>query len=1061
MIPEEIKNRIIEANDIYDIVKESGVQLTKKGARFTGCCPFHSERTPSFSVDPSKNMWYCFGCHEGGDVVSYVMKKEVVDFPEALRILAKRVNIKIEETDPTPEQIEERTKKEQLEVAMEWATKYYIECLQGDDRRACFAREYAENRWGAHTVETERLGFAPGGTSLLDWATKKGLATDILEQAGLVKNYDGRLRDVFFDRLVIPIINTRGKVIAFTGRALGESKAKYVNSAETPIYKKSEGLFGIKNAMSQIAKEGVAYIVEGGPDVLKMQSVGIANVVAPLGTALTVSQLYTIRRTAKTLIFIPDQDPPKPGERFGAGTKAVMKSGRLAIEQGFGVMVAEIPPGKDENGDPKKEDPDSFFTHSSKLKELTPESYIEWYAKKVMESGSITQQRELVNDCYPILAAIDDVVERKNALRTLSKITGHLMSFLTQGFNEFRNKLKGEEAAEQTGDTSKRRMFEKYGFFEDDHEYHSYKNGEVVEWSNFTLEPLIHIKDLVNAKRVFRIKNSSGSEDIIEFKQEELGSSSRFRSRIASLGYYIWEGDDVNLIKMTKYLYQKTETAREITQMGWNRAGFYVFGNGAFYKNEWYDTDEMGMLRLGEAGNWYVPSASIIYRNERSFFTFERSFIHVKTGRITLKSFTSKMFDVYGTPGKIGFAFMIASLFKDIIIEKTRNFPMLNLFGNKGSGKSQLSQCLMAFYGTKREATNLSNSTDAACAEAIAQVSDGLVTLEEYKNTIDLRRREMIKDLYDGNGRQRMNIDRDKKREVSAVDSGIIIVGQEAPDVDIALFSRMVHVPLSKTQFSKEEKVKYEELKDICTLGLTHLTLELLEHRVFFERNFRRFYEICDDEISEALGDEQVETRILNNWITILAAYRTLSDRLENPIDPAELRKTCVEGIRYQNKACKRNDERAVFWATVDFLHQDGQIHNEGDYRIIYETTVMTKELSAPIEFTDSKPVLYLSTKRVFALYRKQCKTLGEPSQSQQSLEHYLKTSDSFLGTKRSMRFKNISNDREMTTIVSTDTGGFRNVATSRVEMALAFDYEKLVDQYGLSLLVDTTPLTD
>lgn len=158
----------------------------------------------------------------------------------------------------------------------------------------------------------------------------------------------------------------------------------------------------------------------------------------------------------------------------------------------------------------------------------------------------------------------------------------------------------------------------------------------------------------------------------------------------------------------------------------------------------------------------------------------------------------------------------------------------------------------------------------------------------------------------------------------------------------------MVHVPLSKTHFSKEEKVKYEKLKDICTLGLTHLTLELFGHRVFFERNFRWFYEICDDEISEALGNEQVEARILNNWITIFAAYRSLSDRLENPIDPAELRKTCVEGIRYQDKACKRNDERAVFWATVDFLHQDGQIHTKGDYRIIYETTVMTKELSAP-----------------------------------------------------------------------------------------------------------------
>lgn len=269
-------------------------------------------------------------------------------------------------------------------------------------------------------------------------------------------------------------------------------------------------------------------------------------------------------------------------------------------------------------------------------------------------------------------------------------------------------------------------------------------------------------------------------------KQEDLVSLQKFKIKVEGLGNYIWYATEKELTRLKSYLYEQTEAAIEITQLGWQRQGFFAFGNGA-YDTEWHPTDEYGIVRLN-IGNFYLPGNSTIYRDDIKLFQFERRFVHTTYNNVSLREYSDKLVQVFGDNAKVGICFLLASLFRDIIAGQTKSFPILNLFGPKGSGKSELGHSLMSFFIIKNTPPNIQNATIAALSDAVAQCANALVHIDEYKNSIDLDKREYLKGLWDGTGRSRMNMDRDKKREITSVDCGVILSGQEMPTIDIALF---------------------------------------------------------------------------------------------------------------------------------------------------------------------------------------------------------------------------------------------------------------------------------
>ena len=1058
MIDERIIEQILDRADIVDVIG-GYVELKKKGANYAACCPLHKEKTPSFMVNPARGTWHCFGCGKGGNVIGFLMDHDTLTFPEAVRALGKRYGIEVEETKLTPEQEQQRMKRDSMYVINQRCAEHFRANLLDPANKE--AAEYVKSRWGERYAEEIGIGYAPDSwDDLLKFAQASGLSIELMTEMGLLKEREkGGLYDFYRGRAMIPIRDRFRRITSFTARDMtgksdmdGEEKvAKYLNSIESDIYHKKDSIFGIDLAIRQAAKESKFYLVEGGPDVMQLQRIRVNNTIAPLGGDWTLGQLEQLKKYATKVCFLPDADPPKTdkGEKLGAGTRNVMRNGLLAMKAGFGVTVKEIPLGEAQS----KNDPDSYCTSIQKFQELEEVDFIPWYAKYLFADINTTEDRSnAINTICDMVAMVKDEVKESMYMKQLQEFYPD-KNLWTKALN----RAKKLEKAKQVINESKkidRDLYQKYGFYE---EYDAYfalagDSGKAVQWSNFTMMPMFHIKDSLLPKRLYKIRNQNKQEEIIEMKQEDLVSLSKFKIKVEGIGNFIWLATEKELTKLKMFLYEQTETAIEVTQLGWQRQGFFAFGNGAF-DTEWHAADEYGIVRLKD-GNFYLPGCSTIYRDDVKLFQFERKFIHTTYNNVSLREYSDKLVQVFGDNAKVGICFLLASLFRDIIVGQTKSFPILNLFGPKGSGKSELGHSLMSFFIIKNTPPNIQNATIAALGDAVAQCANALVHIDEYKNSIDLDKREFLKGLWDGTGRSRMNMDRDKKREITSVDCGVILSGQEMPTIDIALFSRLIYLTFTKTEFSTAEKQAFDQCKAMRDLGLSHLTLQLLRHRSKMETDFSANYRQCMNDLNDRLKGETIEDRIQRNWVIPLAAFRTLEAVLDVPFTYRELLDICVAGIIRQNRECKSNNELANFWNVVSYLQQDGEIFLESDFRIDYLDRLKTNKVK-DLVFQRPKPILRMRTDRIFMLYKKFSKQVGDSALPTESLSFYLENSKEYLGVQNSVRFKNILKGVEVTK--EYEAGGQKVYRkTSMTKQALCFDYSELMANYGINLNVDT-----
>jgi DNA primase len=323
---------------------EDYVRLRKSGGTYKGLCPFHQERTPSFTVSPARGTYKCFGCGEGGDAISFVERMEQVDFVGAIESLAKRFGVAVEYEEISPEAEQQRRRRERLGQVLERATVFYERVLWESDTGA-FAREYLASRGLAEEVCRKfRLGYAPEGATLSRRAVQEGYEREELLGAGL-SNRSGN--DYFQRRLLFPLADARGAVRGFQARKLHDDdrlQAKYVNSPESDLFKKGDLLYGLDTGRQAIAKDDRAVVVEGNTDVLALRQAGFQPVVASMGTALTEMQLRELARLTKRLFLCFDAD--------AAGQDATLRGMELAVRQGFDVQVVSLPKGTDPADDP-------------------------------------------------------------------------------------------------------------------------------------------------------------------------------------------------------------------------------------------------------------------------------------------------------------------------------------------------------------------------------------------------------------------------------------------------------------------------------------------------------------------------------------------------------------------------------------------------------------------------------------------------------------------------------------------------------------------------------------
>ena len=419
MIDRSTVDRIYAAANIVDIIGDY-VTLKKKGVNYQACCPFHNEKTPSFVVSPSKGVYKCFGCGKGGNAVTFIMEHESISYPDALKIVAKRYGIEVEEREQTEEDVRRNNNRESMFTLNGWAAEYFSKYLLNNTEGKSIGLSYFSQKRGFTdaTIRKFGLGFCSArGDAMTQAALASGYKEEFLLSTGLSlkRDSDGRLYDRFRDRVMFPVHNISGRVVAFGGRTLRTDGkvAKYQNSPESEIYSKTRELYGLYFAKKAIQQQGYAIMVEGYTDVISMHQAGVENVVASSGTSLTIEQIRLLNRFTRNITVIYDGD--------SAGVKATMRGIDMILKEGMNVRIVSLP---------AEHDPDSFArAHTADevrdYIQRTEEDFLSFKAKMLMREAGVDPIRrsEVVGDMVRSIVQIPDSIQRsiyiKECARTM------------------------------------------------------------------------------------------------------------------------------------------------------------------------------------------------------------------------------------------------------------------------------------------------------------------------------------------------------------------------------------------------------------------------------------------------------------------------------------------------------------------------------------------------------------------------------------------------------------------------------------------------------------------
>ena len=445
MIPQDTVNKILDTAQIVEVVSDF-VSLKRRGANYVACCPFHNEKTPSFSVSPTKGIYHCFGCGKTGSAVRFVMEHESMSYVEALKYLAKKYGIEVREKEETAEEIASRQRRESLMLVLDYTERFFQESLRTQEGRNLGYAYFKSRGLEDSTIEKYGLGWSPmKGTALCEKALEDGYKPEYLVATGVcIQKDDGTLVDKFRERAMFPIHTVSGRIIGFGGRTLRSDYkerniGKYVNSPQTEVYDKRTTLYGIYFAKSEIARRDRCILVEGYLDVLSMHQLGITNVVASSGTSLTVEQVSLIRKFTENVTIMYDGD--------AAGIHAAERGIGLCLKGGLNVRVVLIPDG---------DDPDSFARKHTleEVKSFIEENerdFISYRTDQLIgDAGSDPVRRSnLVNEIAGTLALIPDQVKRAMYVQDVSTKFNIDESLVYSKINDAVRAMREEERKEE------------------------------------------------------------------------------------------------------------------------------------------------------------------------------------------------------------------------------------------------------------------------------------------------------------------------------------------------------------------------------------------------------------------------------------------------------------------------------------------------------------------------------------------------------------------------------------------------------------------------------------
>ncbi|MBX2909940.1 MAG: DNA primase [Chitinophagales bacterium] len=438
MISKYSIQRIMEEARVEEVVGEY-VALKKRGANYLGVCPFHNEKTPSFNVSPAKNIYKCFGCGKAGNSVTFLMEYAQLSYVDALRQLAKKYNVEIEETneEKSKEEIEQQSLTESIFIANGFAQKYFTNFLLNEEAGGIGLAYFKERGFDLATIEKFQLGFAPDGKDIF---TRHALANafqkDILVKAGLVADHDYGMRDFFRNRVMFPIHSINGKVQGFGGRILkkDEKSPKYINTSENEVYQKSKILYGAFFAKQAVRKYDECFLVEGYTDVISLHRAGIENTMASSGTSLTTDQIRMVKRMTQNITMLYDGD--------AAGIKAALRGTDMILEEGMNVRIVLLPEPEDPDSYVKKVGGEGFLKYIAENKKDVILFKTSLFAKEA--ANDPIKKSELIREILVSIAKIPDPIQRAVYCKECSQHFDMPEQLVTVEVNKLRRKLANE-----------------------------------------------------------------------------------------------------------------------------------------------------------------------------------------------------------------------------------------------------------------------------------------------------------------------------------------------------------------------------------------------------------------------------------------------------------------------------------------------------------------------------------------------------------------------------------------------------------------------------------------
>lgn len=876
------------------------------------------------------------------------------------------------------------------------------------------------------TIIEWQLGVCP------DWKViaPKVIAKDqfaVAEKIGLIGTGNGNTWDFFHHRITIPIHDYQGQLVGFGGRLLpGQEGAKYFNPKESIIYNKSKTLFGLHKARKNFKVHGMACLVEGYFDVIKLHQHGWNNAIASCGTALTTEQAKLLKRFTDTVLILRDGDK--------AGQKATTKDIPILAAEQFTIYVNVLP---------ASEDPDTLFDNPAKARQVL-ENYrdgIEWLCQTYFAQGdgSATHIATAIDNVVKLLALITNTVKREQYIKSIcalakkmglaikpADISKPLDRFFKDQEEEKRAIAEEENEADRLPTwVDKNDLFDN-GFCQLKAETKSHAVGIYVQEgsfqrvTNFTIDPLFHIFEQTNNRRLVEVNNGK-RQAVVEIPTQALVNQSVFETELLNKGNFmtLHNFSKKTFKRLTGWLSEKMPIAFELKTLGWQPEGFFAYSNAVWHDGQLLPYNDLGMIKIDD--KYYMSLGnSKIHKDERSTDNpYENDLFLKHVPSTTTFAEWAKLFcTVYDRNAPYGLAFAFLTLFKDIST-RIAKMPMLYCYGPKGAGKSAMAESItwLFFSGKNSEGDlikgynlNPGQGTPFSFFNRVERFRNCPILMNEFdENNIEDWKFGTFKAAYDGEGREVGDGDTGKKRKtkIQKVQGTVIIVGQYlSVKDDGSVLSRSISCSFSLERVSNitpEQNAAYEALKKAEQAGLSSMLCDLLKHRPEVQKQLAKaFTEVQATLVSETRADgHKIEARLISNYSLMLAATKTmLAVGLPLPYSFEDFYADCKSKVISHNKMLKDNNALHTFWKVLEILFDTGLIQTSREILIkkTNELKLVENRKESTKEFATFKNFLLVRFSNVHGLYSKYLRERNQQAQDEQTLLLYLKDQSYFVG---------------------------------------------------------------